>query len=151
MLPKAILFDLDDTLISAYGNPERAWRKVVHEYRAHLGKVSPDALAQAITAEAREFWSDAERHKVWRHNLPESRRWIVGQVFRRLLPVSLQLSHDMANRYTALRDDEMSLFPGALETLTVLAGKNVRLGLITNGSAEVQRAKISRIWSAALF
>ncbi|MEQ1753760.1 MAG: HAD family hydrolase [Micropepsaceae bacterium] len=151
MLPKAILFDLDDTLISAYGNPERAWRKVVHEYEARLGNLSPNELAQHITAEAREFWSDAQRHKVWRHDLPESRRRIVGQVFERLSLGSPQLSCDLANRYTELRDEEMFLFPGVLETLTALADQNVRLALITNGSAGVQRTKIARFGLGPIF
>ena len=33
-LPRAILFDLDDTIISAYGRPERAWAAV--RSRKHL-------------------------------------------------------------------------------------------------------------------
>jgi phosphoserine phosphatase len=31
MLPEAILFDLDDTLIQAYGGAEAAWLTVTHD------------------------------------------------------------------------------------------------------------------------
>jgi putative hydrolase of the HAD superfamily len=29
-LPRAILFDLDDTLIRAYAQPDEAWRRLLH-------------------------------------------------------------------------------------------------------------------------
>ena len=40
MLPKAILFDLDDTLISAYNQPHRAWLTIAHEFSADVAPVS---------------------------------------------------------------------------------------------------------------
>ena len=36
VLPRAILFDLDDTLIRAYAQPEDAWRRLLHVFAAHL-------------------------------------------------------------------------------------------------------------------
>ena len=35
-LPRAILFDLDDTLIRAYAQPEEAWTRLLHVFAAHL-------------------------------------------------------------------------------------------------------------------
>ena len=43
-LPHAILFDLDDTLIRAYAQPEEAWRRLLHVFSAHLD-IHDDAVA----------------------------------------------------------------------------------------------------------
>ena len=45
----------------------------------------------------------------------------------------------------------MRPFPGAIETLLRLRMANIRLGLITNGDAEGQRAKIERFSLAGYF
>ena len=60
-LPRAILFDLDDTLIRAYAQPEEAWTRLLHVFSAHLDAHDPAALERvrlAIMDEARAFWSD---------------------------------------------------------------------------------------------
>src|SRR5262249_8711213 len=54
------------------------------------------------------------------------------------------LASRMAQRFHAIREAEMCLFPGACETLDRLKEQGVRLALITNGAAEPQRAKIVR-------
>jgi putative hydrolase of the HAD superfamily len=46
-LPRAILFDLDDTLIRAYAQPEEAWTRLLHFFAAHLdAHATVDALRQ---------------------------------------------------------------------------------------------------------
>ena len=80
--PRAILFDLDDTLLRAYANPEAVWVAVSEELAAHLAPFAPSTVALAIQTQAREFWADPERHRYWRQRLYESRREIV----RRALP-----------------------------------------------------------------
>jgi len=69
VLPKAILFDLDDTLISAYNRPDRAWLAIAHEFAAELHPIVPDEAAAAINHAADVFWADAERHRVGRLQL----------------------------------------------------------------------------------
>ena len=49
-----------------------------------------------------------------------------------------------AERFHAERERSMVPFPGALETLDELRARGVRLALVTNGQAEIQRAKIER-------
>ena len=48
-LLKAILFDLDDTILSAYARPEAAWLSIAEEFVEVVDK---------IIACSREFWSD---------------------------------------------------------------------------------------------
>jgi putative hydrolase of the HAD superfamily len=147
-LPRAILFDLDDTLLRAYVNPERAWAAVIEAHSPLLGPLTPGAAAQAIQRYAREFWSDPERHRFWRQRLYESRREIV----RRALPeLSLDVARQLADRFSALRDEEMHLYPGAHETLDALRARGVRLGCITNGESQSQRRKLERFELAHRF
>ena len=152
-LPKGILFDLDDTILSAYGRPDIAWHKVALEFAQHIAPLAPDALAARITAEAQEFWRDAERHKEWRAKLDDARRIIVARAFAAFDNAghAESLRHAIADRFTRLRDEEMKLFPGAIETIDALRSRGVRLALITNGPSGVQRGKIARFALEHLF
>jgi putative hydrolase of the HAD superfamily len=138
-LPRAVLFDLDDTIISAYGRPLHAWGKV--EFAAQLAPSDPQHIAAAIAAAAREFWSDAGRHRQWRQSLAEARRLIVAESMPGHDPA---LTVAIADRFARLRDEEMHVFPGAVDALEDLRRRGVRLALITNGDGETQRKKIER-------
>ncbi|HBM87476.1 MAG TPA: phosphoglycolate phosphatase, partial [Rhodobiaceae bacterium] len=59
-LPTAILFDLDDTLISAYGQPRGAWETVVAEFADALSPLSQTEAVDAISAFALEFWTGTQ-------------------------------------------------------------------------------------------
>jgi len=59
-LPQAILFDLDDTLIRAYAQPEEAWTRLLHHFAPHLDLHDAAAIERvraAIMDEARKMWS----------------------------------------------------------------------------------------------
>src|SRR5262245_65822462 len=78
MLPRAILFDLDDTLIQAYGGAQAAWLLVTHELADDLAPLTPSEVTEAVVAFARDFWADPERHRLWRMRLSDARREIVA-------------------------------------------------------------------------
>lgn len=148
-LPRAILFDLDDTLISAYHRPEAAWRAVIAELAPTLAPADPEQILTAIAAYGQVFWSDPGRHQYWRQRLAESRRQVVAGAAQALAregkPVwSEQAGVQLADRFTAYRDAQMTLLPGAHETLDALRAAGVRLALVTNGAAETQRPKVER-------
>ena len=44
-LPRAILFDLDDTLIRAYAQPEEAWTRLLHFFAMAALVIVPLATA----------------------------------------------------------------------------------------------------------
>ena len=71
--PKAILFDLDDTLISYSGERREVWTETLapHLHRCD-GRVVDDIL-QAMEAEMRWFWSDPARHREGRLNMQAAR------------------------------------------------------------------------------
>ncbi|WP_439813891.1 HAD family hydrolase [Zavarzinia sp. CC-PAN008] len=147
-LPRAILFDMDDTLLSS-GPPEAAWLAVADEFADRLAPLSPVELADAISAYARVFWSDAARHKAWRFDIQESRRRIVADVLADLAaqgrPVpDAALGRALADRFTAERDTRLDILPNARDVIVAFRERGVRLALVTNGESTSQRAKIVR-------
>ncbi|MFZ5834111.1 MAG: HAD family hydrolase [Pseudomonadota bacterium] len=145
MLPRAILFDMDDTLILSFkGSPRDVWRRTLDEFHADLNPSSLDATADALYAAALEFWSDSARHKPARLDLARTRREITGIGLRRAGIANDALAHRIADALAALRDREISLFPHAHETLDRLRAAGVRLALVTNGATQPQWEKIRR-------
>jgi putative hydrolase of the HAD superfamily len=153
-LPRAMLIDMDDTILSAYGRPEIAWNKIASEYADELNGLPPPQVAAAILSFARNFWSTAE--PAWRLRLGEARRLTVKGGFAALaaaghaaLPDDLAIR--IADRFTSYREEEMFVFPGAHEAIDQLKALGVRLALVTNGAADTQRAKVERFELAHRF
>jgi putative hydrolase of the HAD superfamily len=147
--PKAILFDLDDTLISAYNRPDLAWHAIAHEFAAELHPNEPTDIAAAINLAADRFWADPERHRVGRLQLLDARATIVADAFEGLAksgrtPLAHRLVPLLAARYNAYREEQMHLFDGAHHVVDTFRAMGVRLALITNGAALPQRAKVTR-------
>jgi putative hydrolase of the HAD superfamily len=81
--------------------------------------------------------------------LAEARHVVVRNGFAALaatgqtaLPTDLAIR--LADRFTAYRDEEMFVFPGAHDAIDALKALGVKLALVTNGAAEPQRAKVER-------
>ncbi|WP_430396602.1 HAD family hydrolase [Ferrovibrio sp.] len=148
-LPRAILFDMDDTILSAYGEPEKAWQAVAGEFADQMDGLSMQQLADAVSDFGRRFWSDRSMHKHWRLNLEEARHKIVAGALTELATKGHSvpdagLAFRIAERYTSYRKEKMHLFPGVEETLAHFKAAGVKLALITNGAAHTQRAKVER-------
>jgi putative hydrolase of the HAD superfamily len=146
-LPRAMLIDMDDTILSAYGRPEIAWNKVAAEFSSEFAPLLPHQVAAAVLDSARQFWSSADAG--WRLKLAEARHVVVRGGFtalaaagQRALPMDLAVR--FADRFTAYRDEEMFVFPGAHDAIDALKAHGVKLALVTNGAAEIQRAKVER-------
>jgi putative hydrolase of the HAD superfamily len=153
-LPRAILIDMDDTILSAYGKPDVAWLAVVDEFAPELGPLAPQQVAAAIASSARIFWQNAEAH--WRLKLDEARYEVVRNGFAALTSNGDAMLSDafairLADRFTAYRDEQMFLFPGVHEALQTFRASGVKLALITNGAALPQRRKIERFALAERF
>lgn len=146
-LPKAILFDLDDTIIS-FGRRATLLREVAEEYAATITPLTPDELASALERHMRTFWGDEAAHKVWRQNLHEARRVVTARAFAELAPRAPKLTEEFAHvfgdRFHEHREAQAKFFPDAIETIDELRRRGIKLVLITNGAALPQRAKIER-------
>jgi putative hydrolase of the HAD superfamily len=144
LLKRAVLLDLDDTLLD-----ERPGRLAAREgLLAALGAALPElpaaALAAALDRETRWFWADAGRHASGRLDLLAARRVIVSRTLETIGAPDEALAAAAARRYTELRDEHLAWMPGAPEALAALRASVPRLALLTNGAAEAQRAKLVR-------
>lgn len=149
-VPPAILFDLDDTLVAFDAVAEPAWQQVVRHHALQAG-TQADVLRTSIREHSAWYWSDAERHRAGRQNLAHTRRQLVREALRKLGRDEPELADRIADDYTQLRSELMYLLPGVLPLLTTLRGRGVRLGLVTNGTAQEQRQKIDRFALAPFF
>ncbi len=150
-LPKAILFDLDDTILSFDNEADTVWTDVCNEFAPKLDGVRPEALRAAIDEHRAWYWSDPERHQRGRLDLELARREIVGGAFGRLGLEIPPVAEEIGLSYAKKREHAIEPFPGALETLKVIRERGVRLALVTNGNAEAQRRKIERFGLEAYF
>jgi len=153
-LPRAMLIDMDDTILSAYGRPEIAWHHIAAEFASEFAPLPPQQVAAAVLTFARNFWANAE--PAWRLKLGEARRIAVQGGFDALavsgharLPADLAIR--IADRFTEYREQEMFIFPGAHDAIDALRALGVKLALVTNGAADTQRAKVERFELAHRF
>jgi putative hydrolase of the HAD superfamily len=77
-LPRAILFDLDDTILVAFGPAQSQWQRTIDAFADRLGPIEATVIAAAIQAASTELWADPARHKYWRHRIGDARRHIVA-------------------------------------------------------------------------
>jgi putative hydrolase of the HAD superfamily len=124
---KAVLFDLDNTLY-----PEEQF-------------VTSGFRAVANFLAAREIMDAQTLHKRMLHILHTQGR---GRVFNGLL-AELKLDSNVWLRTLLLvyrsHQPAINLFPGVADALRTLKNRGVRLGLITDGAASVQRRKIAAL------
>ena len=146
-LPRAMLIDMDDTILSAYGRPEIAWNTIAAEFADELAPLEPQVVATEVLAFARKFWANAE--PVWRLKLEDARRETVKGGFAALRTVGHPALPDdlairIADRFTTFREESVFVFPGAHDAIDGLRARGVKLALVTNGAALMQRAKVER-------
>ena len=142
MTPRAIFFDMDDTLLNPSGGVAAAWELACREASATIGcewTVLRDALLRDMMA----FWRDEAAVEHWRTRLVEAREHVIAQTLAAegWDPGQMQRISD---RYGAERETRLALFTDAAETLEALRSRGYKLGLLTNGPADMQRAKVNR-------
>ncbi|MDP6454180.1 MAG: HAD family hydrolase [SAR202 cluster bacterium] len=143
-LPKAMLIDLDDTIL-AYDKLSRPiWLSVCQNHAEELPNVTPEQLVEAIDEYRKWYWSDPTRHRRARLNLGNVRGDVVEGGFERLGIKAAELALKMGNEYAKRREQAVAPFPGAIDALVALKDLGMRMAMVTNGSSETQRAKINR-------
>lgn len=150
--PKAIILDLDDTILDS-GDPDVAWRRICAEFAGNFDGVTPERFFDALIEARDGFWNDDRRAREGRLDLVAARRTIFGRALPSLGVASpdLALVDAMAKRYTVLRDAAVAPFRGALAALERLRGSAVKLALLTNGSTDKQWGKIRQFGLTGFF
>jgi len=144
LLPKGILFDLDDTIISYSPVAEPTWKRICWDFASRMDSINPEKLFQAIQKVSSWYWSDKERHKHGRRDLNSARRLIVSLAFKELSINDQSTAWEIADAFSEQREEEVYLFNKAEQTLEYLTEQNILLALMTNGEAHKQRNKIAR-------
>jgi putative hydrolase of the HAD superfamily len=137
---RALLLDLDDTLLDYSGGVDACWE-------AACATGAPDVpqapLVAALAEARRSFWSDPEHNRRERVNMLRAWTRIATQALERC-GADGRGGEPIAEAFAARRRAVMALFPDALHLLTAVQGLGLPMGLVTNGDAREQRAKIER-------
>ena len=148
MKPRAILFDLDDTLIDHSGTYQTCWQAAAERAAAIFPDLTPEQFLEAKDEAARAYW-DAN-HREGRLDLRMGRRRVVEATLETL---GLDTAHaaEIADLFHECREGGYELLPGAVETLEALREAGIKLALVTNGESLLQRSKLERFELARHF
>lgn len=141
-LPGALLLDLDDTILDIAQSADACWRQVAADWAPRLD-IGEGQLCSAIIASRDRYWSDPERNRVGRLDLRMASKQVVEDALADL-SVRPEWAGDLSDAFRDRRDAFIAPFPGAIEALNELRSRRIRLALITNGTAQGQRAKLER-------
>ena len=144
---RALLLDLDDTLLDYSSGVDACWEAACV---AGAPDVPQPPLVVALAEARRSFWTDPEHNRRERVNM--LRAWTrIAMLALERCGAEPRLGGAIAEAYAARRRAVMTLFPDALQLLTTARGLGLPLGLVTNGDAREQRAKIERHGLAPFF
>ena len=143
--PRAILLDLDDTIVTDDAVSEKTWRDVCRKFAPLIGEISADALYASIRSVADCYWRDHENHRKGRLSLEATRRKLVRLALRKMGYTNHdKLADQISDTYTMEKELAIAPIPGAIELLRRFKDRGLRLALVTNGGAESQRRKIRK-------
>ena len=130
--PRAMLVDLDDTIIDYRSGKDPCWRLVCADAAHRVPGLDADHLYHEILRRRDWYWSDPKRHRIGRANLSAASVGIVDWSLRRLGFDLPDLARDIGLSYRRKREERAELFPGAVEALQRFRSQRIGLALITN-------------------
>ena len=142
---KAIYFDLDDTLCGYISAAHSGLRKAFKENL--LDGLTLEEMVQSWVEAFAQFYPTLRASGWYERYLKcgETTRTEVMRIMLSNLGVNdPKLAKKLSHEYSKYRLEELSLFPGAKDCLENLHGK-YKLGLMTNGPADVQRDELKRL------
>lgn len=146
---KALLVDLDDTLLDYSGGMEDSWRQACTT--CGPAGVDLETLVKTVAESRQWFWGDPGRQRTERVNMLRAWQRIAGHALTTLGVPCEGLDEAIARDYAARRRAAYCLFPEATEILQRLRADGIPLALVTNGDAGQQRDKIERFALASFF
>lgn len=139
--PRALIIDLDDTLIDSTASADRVWLNAAEAFAGRLDR-SVAVIDQALLDAREWYWDCPKRHHEGRMNLDQARLDVVLHGFEAMGVQDKALAEAFTAAYTAGRIDAIEPFPGAIEAVQQLREMGLKLALITNGQAMTQRKKV---------
>ncbi|WP_421358928.1 MULTISPECIES: HAD family hydrolase [Agrobacterium] len=153
--PRAILFDLDDTIL-AEGNRRAILLDVATQLEYLLSPHEPATIAVRVETALQEFWSSSEQAKAARlgsyRGISKARETVIAETLARIGVVrSQEVGVKFSDLFTKTRSASIQIVDEALTTMSAFRRMGVRLGLVTNGAADIQRRKLDRFDLARYF
>ena len=139
--PKAILFDLDDTIIDLTTATENVWQVIGEQFAPQAG-LSTAVFADALNHTRAWFWDDPDRHREWRMKINAARGEIVRLALQHANTDAPHIPAAVSQMGESLLLEGLQPFPGAIETLHHFRAQGIALALLTNGAGASQRRKI---------
>ncbi|HEV8584893.1 MAG TPA: HAD family hydrolase [Methylomirabilota bacterium] len=139
---KALLLDLDDTLLSYSAGIDESWAQACGTVTL---PVEAATLLAALTETRKWFWGrDAATHARERVNMLGAWTKIAVEALTRCGCADADLAAAIAHDYAGRRRQSMRLYPETRAVLDALRARGLPLALVTNGDAGQQRDKIVR-------
>jgi putative hydrolase of the HAD superfamily len=151
VLPKAILLDLDDTILDDSGGVISCWRDACEAHCSTMNGLDPETVFGAIDRIREWYWSDAERHRIGRLDLAGARGEVARLALADMGVDDTALARQIGETYHTLRDRTIKPIDEAVATVAWLRQQGCALALLTNGGSRAQRNKIERFELAPLF
>lgn len=144
--PKAIFFDLDETLVNNRMPMQRLLMKIYQQFATQLGAENQDTFFATLTSNAKQLWGTMFASKI----APEQQ---FADCFARSIQATNALAENqsqllaeaMVEQFITLSANNVSLQDGARETLETLSKLGYITGIITNGMERVQLGKIHQL------
>lgn len=149
--PRAVLLDLDDTILDDSSGVITCWRDACVAHQSRMNGLDAGVVFDAIDRMREWYWSDPERHRAGRLELAWARGEVVRLALAELGVEDEELARRIGETYHARRDDAIRPFEDAVATVEWLRANGCRLALLTNGGSKGQRLKIDRFDLAPLF
>lgn len=170
-VPRAVIFDLDDTLIVEEATAMAAFRAAAEV----VSGVDPAVLGDAARETARQLWRQSPHLAMGRElgiasweamwasfegghpRLDDVAVWVRSYrlaVWEQALErcgADISAAPDAADAYIRSQRSGHPVIPGAVELLRGLRDAGRRIGLLTNGPPDIQRLKLSQLGAADLF
>ena len=139
---KALLLDLDDTLLAYSAGVDDSWAAACGAVPLPLESAT---LVAALAETRKWFWTgDPARHARERVNMLGAWTKIVAEALVRCGCADDALAAAIATDFAARRRAAMRLFPETRVVLDALRARALPLALVTNGDVRQQRDKIER-------
>lgn len=143
---KAVLLDLDGTLIPFYKNSEFIWREACINFLKHFSiNISVELIINSILKKSSWFWADEVRHQNGRINIHETRKVIVNSALKEIGLEKDGYSEYIVSEYTTIYMNNIQLFEGVAEFLEKIRYNGIKLFLVTNGGSLFQRKKLKKL------
>ncbi len=142
---RAIFLDLDDTLCAYWDASKIALRETFAKHAPE--GVSPEQMTKAWAEAFRKFSPDLKKTDWYPTYLKTGGVTRIEQMRLALLELGYddpERAKSLGDSYGFLRDQNLQLFPEALEFLVAIKAK-YPLGVMTNGPADIQRQELQTL------